>query len=221
MTIQSARAVVVTDPLIESDSYDYADAFEIEIPQADTRSPEQLFRDASGGGPQVLRWVPFVHQWVLRFRLGPASSPNHIFGWRIVTSEPDVIRIEADGPLMRGVIVGRRDSTSTAVLTTYIFYVRRAQARVIWALVGPLHRRVAPRLLQRARQVPNVSWLRKCGAGISQCAHARRIRPYFSSDDDSPSSRRATTNCWICCVPSKMSRILESRAHFSSSVCSE
>jgi hypothetical protein len=29
--------------------------------------------------------------------------------------------------------------------------------------------------------------------------------------------RRAMTNIWICWVPSKMSRILESRAHFSSS----
>ena len=32
-----------------------------------------------------------------------------------------------------------------------------------------------------------------------------------------PSKRRATTSIWICCVPSKMSRIFESRAHFSSS----
>lgn len=44
---------------------------------------------------------------------------------------------------------------------------------------------------------------------------------YLSSADDKPSRRRATTNCWICWVPSKMSRIFESRAHFSSSVCSE
>ena len=40
---------------------------------------------------------------------------------------------------------------------------------------------------------------------------------YFSSALDSPSTRRATISCWICWVPSKMSRILESRAHFSSS----
>ena len=44
---------------------------------------------------------------------------------------------------------------------------------------------------------------------------------YLSSADDRPSRRRATTSCWICWVPSKMSRIFESRAHFSSSVCSE
>ena len=45
----------------------------------------------------------------------------------------------------------------------------------------------------------------------------RLTRCYFSSALDSPSTRRATISCWICWVPSKMSRILESRAHFSSS----
>jgi alkanesulfonate monooxygenase SsuD/methylene tetrahydromethanopterin reductase-like flavin-dependent oxidoreductase (luciferase family) len=40
---------------------------------------------------------------------------------------------------------------------------------------------------------------------------------YLSSALDRPRIRRATISCWICCVPSKMSRILESRAHFSSS----
>ena len=40
---------------------------------------------------------------------------------------------------------------------------------------------------------------------------------YLSSVLDSPRTRRATISCWICWVPSKMSRILESRAHFSSS----
>ena len=40
---------------------------------------------------------------------------------------------------------------------------------------------------------------------------------YLSSALDSPRTRRATISCWICWVPSKMSRILESRAHFSSS----
>jgi hypothetical protein len=33
--------------------------------------------------------------------------------------------------------------------------------------------------------------------------------------DDRFSNRRAMINNWICCVPSKISRIFESRAHFS------
>ena len=45
----------------------------------------------------------------------------------------------------------------------------------------------------------------------------RAAGSYFSSALESPRIRRATISCWICWVPSKMSRILESRAHFSSS----
>ena len=45
----------------------------------------------------------------------------------------------------------------------------------------------------------------------------RRRRRYLSSAELLPSSWRATISSWICWVPSKMSRILASRAHFSSS----
>ena len=40
---------------------------------------------------------------------------------------------------------------------------------------------------------------------------------YLSSAELLPSSWRATISSWICWVPSKMSRIFASRAHFSSS----
>ena len=46
-------------------------------------------------------------------------------------------------------------------------------------------------------------------------------RDYFSCPLVRPSRRRATTSNWICCVPSKMSRIFESRDHFSRSERSE
>jgi hypothetical protein len=128
--------------------YDYADSFEIELAETDARTPEQLFRTALERAPSLPPLVPVVHRYVLRFRLGPLASPQHLFGWRVVTSEPDVIRLEADGPLMRGIIIGRRASRSTAVLTTYVYYRQRARARVIWEFIGPLHRRVAPYLLQ-------------------------------------------------------------------------
>jgi hypothetical protein len=136
------------DPLFDTD-YDYADAFEIDLPQAETRSPGELFR-ATVDDASFMPLVVLAHRWVLRFRLGPLSSPDHLFGWRLVASEPDVIRLEADRPMMRGIIIGRRESRSTAVLTTYVTYVRRGPARVIWALVGPVHRGVAPHLLERA-----------------------------------------------------------------------
>jgi hypothetical protein len=129
-------------------SPDYVDAFEIELAEGDTRTPEQIFRAALERARSSSPLIPLVHKHVLRFDLGPSVSPHHLFGWRIVTSKADVIRLEAEGPLMRGIIIGRRVSPSTAVLTTYVFYVQRLRARVVWQFVGPLHRRIAPYLLE-------------------------------------------------------------------------
>jgi hypothetical protein len=140
--------VVVPEFLVGSPAYDYADAFEIDLPAAETRSPEQLFRAALDDAAWLQRWVPVVHRHMLRFRLGPRLSTDHILGWRIVSSSPDVIHLEASGPLIRGVIMGRRTSQSTAIFTTFVFYAW-VPARIVWAVAAPLHRRVAPYLLER------------------------------------------------------------------------
>jgi hypothetical protein len=142
---RARRRDVAPDPDVD---YDYADAFEIELADADRRTPEQLFRAALERARSAPPLIPLVHKHVLRFHLGPLTSPDHLFGWRIVASEPDLIRLEAQGPLMRGIIIGRRVFPSTAVLTTYVIYVQRMRGRVIWALVGPLHRMIAPYLLE-------------------------------------------------------------------------
>ena len=52
---------------------------------------------------------------------------------------------------------------------------------------------------------------------VERAGPAAPLGDLLSSVLDSPSTRRATISCWICWVPSKMSRILESRPHFSSS----
>ena len=70
-----------------------------------------------------------------------------------------------------------------------------------------------------SRVVPAIRHLPARESGAS-CAGTIRAR-YLSSVDDRPRIRRAMISCWICWVPSKMSRILESRAHFSSRSCSE
>ena len=151
-TSHAGRSEVAAEPLVGV-GYDYADAFEIELAELEARSPEQLFRAALDNASWVQRWVPIVHRHLLRFRLGPHPSSEHILGWRIVNSGGDVIQLQADGPLIRGVIVGRRMGRS-AVFTTFVFYVRRLPARVIWAVTGPLHRRIAPYLLERGAHGP-------------------------------------------------------------------
>lgn len=99
----------------------------------------------SGGGV-----VPWIHRHVLRFRLGPYSSPEHIIGWTMARSDRDELVLTARGPLMHGELTLRRQDDRRASLTTRVQYCHKTAARTVWAVVGPLHRAVAPRLMKRA-----------------------------------------------------------------------
>jgi hypothetical protein len=132
---------------------DYADSFEVHTAVPDGRSAEQWARDALENAPAVVRGVVLLaHRHVLRFRLGPLQSADHVLGWRIRKSEPDVIELTADGPLMSGLILGRRTAPTAVRIETFVFF-HRQRAATIWTLVGPLHRRIAPLLLKRAATV--------------------------------------------------------------------
>jgi hypothetical protein len=151
--LRARRVPVVADePVICGDRFDYADAFEIRVPAADARSAEELARCALEQASSPVRWtVRIAHRHLLRLRLGAASSPDHLFGWKILTSEPNLIHLEAVSPVLgRGVLVLRRVDPTRAVMTTYLFYARPVSARVVWSIAGPLHRRIAPYLLERA-----------------------------------------------------------------------
>jgi hypothetical protein len=152
MTIDRPRArrcaVPAAEPLIGGSDFDYADSFEIRLRPTDSRSPEQAFRTALDRAPVIRMLVPPVHRYVLGMRLGPLSSSEHLLGWKIVVSTAELVHLEAVSPLAHGHIVGR-NTGETASFTTYLFYTRPAVARTIWTLVSPLHRAVAPYLLQR------------------------------------------------------------------------
>ncbi len=141
----SARRCEVTES--PAPPSDYADAFEVTVDATDTRTAEEVVRTGlSRVAPARFSALLMAHRHLLGFRLGPASSPDHVMGWRVVTSEPDVCRLEADGPVMAGTMVARRVDPVTARLTTFVRY-RHPAARIIWTLLGPVHRRAAPQLM--------------------------------------------------------------------------
>jgi hypothetical protein len=144
--------VAAGEALVGSGRYDYADAFEIRLGEPDARSAEEFVRCALEQAPWPVRWtVSIVHRYVLRLRLGPRSSPDHVLGWKIVTSTPDVTQLEAVSPLLgRGVIVARRPDPTCAVVTTYLFFGRPKAASVVWRFVVPLHRWVARYLMEHS-----------------------------------------------------------------------
>lgn len=130
---------------------DYVDVFEVPIAAGDARTAEQCFRDGLGDRPGAGgKLVLWIHRNVLRLKLGPARSSGHLIGWPIVRSDPDELVLATGGPLMRGELTLRRQDGQRAVLTTRLHYRRRVTARAVWALIGPLHRVVAPRLMQRS-----------------------------------------------------------------------
>jgi hypothetical protein len=159
--VHARRIPVEAEPLIGSDRYDYADAFEVRLDQPDARSAEQFARCAVEEAASPVRWtIRAAHRHLLRLRLGPDSSPDHLFGWKIRTSQPDVVHLEAVSPLLgRGALVLRRPDPARAVVRTYLFYTRATPARVVWKIVGPVHRLVTPYLLKRAAATGRRGWL--------------------------------------------------------------
>ena len=145
----SVRRIPVPPELELRDStYDYADTFELRLSQPDTHSAEEWVRAAlEQSAPAVRGVIRFVHGRVAGFAL--SDEPDSILGWRTVSSTRDVLHIATSGPALRADIVARRASDTTATVSTFLFY-KRPRTRLLWLVIGPLHRRVAPYLLLRA-----------------------------------------------------------------------
>lgn len=142
------------EPLLDGLQADYADSFAIAGLDSDDRWPEQWFRDGLEGAPRWVRTLIVVaHRKVLRFDLARPGTDGHVLGWRIEVSEPTVVQLAAESPLVRGTMIGRRLSGNVAVLSTYLFFARPTAMNVLWTVIGPIHRQVAPYLLTRAQRV--------------------------------------------------------------------
>src|SRR3984885_11887823 len=122
MTAPKAKRIQPPAPQLDADA-DYADAFEIRIGEDDSRTAEQAFRDGLGAEPGAGgRLVLWTHRHVLRFRLGPFTSSDHVIGWKIVYSDPDQFVLSADGSLMRGENPKRPAGDSTAGAHPPLFF---------------------------------------------------------------------------------------------------
>lgn len=133
---------------------DYADAFEIARRPTDQRSAERWARDGFERLPMATRRSGLLaHRWILGFRLGPWASPDHVFGWKIATSEPELLHLEARSRWLSGLMVWRLDDTRL-VMTTFLRYEMERTGSAIWAVAGNFHRGAAPGLLGLAASPP-------------------------------------------------------------------
>jgi hypothetical protein len=151
------RVAVTEKPPSAVASPDYADAFEVARRPTDRRSAERWARDGFERLPVAARRSGLLaHRWILGFRLGPWASPDHVFGWWIATSEPELLHLEARSTLLSGHMVWRQHDTRL-VMTTFLRYEMHRTASVVWAVLGNVHRGSAPHLLELAansREIP-------------------------------------------------------------------
>jgi hypothetical protein len=132
--------------------YGFACAYKVAIAPGDERPAEQWARDIWEGAPTPLRWFMIVGwRYVLRLRVGPLTSPDHILGWRIAERGADeiVCRLES-GFLSADNVFQRGDDTF--VWSTFVGYERRG-ARIIWLPVSLIHRLLVRISLRRAAGV--------------------------------------------------------------------
>jgi hypothetical protein len=141
--MRQVRRVEVTDPIAAARRYDYADAFEVCLPEPDPYSPETWVRAGLEATP---RWVDWI-VGLLGFSEAPASAADHVSGFRIVESGPEAIHLETSLPLIHVVLVGRKVEPTRRMLTSVLRYERPVLARLIWAIVGIGHRRAARQVI--------------------------------------------------------------------------
>ncbi len=150
-------AVFETPPATLASPPDYADAFAVTRSPTDPRSAEQWARDGFESLPLVTRRaLLLIHRWILGFHLGPWMSPSHILGWQIVTSEPELLHLEARSRLLNGHMVWRLDNERLG-LTTFLQFERRRTAALVWAVIGNIHRGGGTYLLRLAATAPERS----------------------------------------------------------------
>jgi hypothetical protein len=136
---RQVRRVGVTDPIAAARRHDYADAFEVRLPGSDPYPPEAWVRAGLEATPGMVDRIVGL----LGLREAPESSADHLSVFRIVESGPEVVHLEASLPLMRVVMVGRNVGPARRTLTTVLRYERPVLARIVWKVVGIVHRRVA------------------------------------------------------------------------------
>jgi len=148
-----ARRIEVTDEIRAFDTLaqpDYAAAWEVMISSRDRRSAEEWARATFEGAPRALRAF-VVAGWIagLRLRLGPRPSPDHVLGWTVVTTTPDLVILSVESKMLGTAHLMVSVEESRVILGSFVRYEKRG-ARQLWSTVQPLHHEILPYLFGRA-----------------------------------------------------------------------
>lgn len=128
---------------------DYADSFR--LGSSSPASAEALTRLALEGMPAQLRLsVRAAHRYLLGLQPGPDDA-QHVLGWPILQSSPDLLVLGAQSRMVDCRIVVATGDGGTSITT--LLHHRHPATRIIWAGLGFAHRTVAPYLLSRTARL--------------------------------------------------------------------
>jgi hypothetical protein len=128
---------------------DYADAFLVETPDAQSRTAEQWARAVLEDAPIATR-SQLLSGWSsigLKVRLGPPDRT--VLGWRIRRNDPDLLLLGAHSWIgMPGELLFKRGQDAV-VFATFV-QRRNPIARLVWRRVEGPHVRIVSRILEQA-----------------------------------------------------------------------
>ena len=130
---------------------DYADAFFMPLPTAETRGAGEWVRLIFSETSPLWRSALPAGWFGLGFRLGSPNDPERIMGWEIIDSSPDFVLLAGRSRLgmpAELVIERRRDGLFFATLVQQ----ENLLARAVWAGTEAIHRQVVHRVLEAARR---------------------------------------------------------------------
>jgi hypothetical protein len=153
MATEKARRIDVPDSIQVTDTLgdlSYTCAFELTPRANDTRSAHEWLRAILEGAPGPLRRF-ILTGWIaiLRLRLAPRPSADHVLGWKVVRDAPIETVIGVEGATLSAHQVVQVQETRV-VHVTLVRY-DRPLARLLWAVAAPIHVRVIPYLMDHAR----------------------------------------------------------------------
>jgi hypothetical protein len=136
------------------DRVDYADAFLVDVGQAQDQTSEHWARSVIEGAPPRTRRELSRGWFTLGLRLGPSYADQLVLGWEVRRNTPDLVLLGAKGRLgLAGELLFERQR-DTLLFATFV-QLDNCVARAAWAGIASRHRQVVRHLLERAVSEPH------------------------------------------------------------------
>jgi hypothetical protein len=128
---------------------DYMDAFRVDLPGGPALSGEEWARETLEGASSETR-RSLRRGWpLIGLKLAPPGAEGSVLGWHLRHNEADYALLGLDSRIGMPAELLFRPEPDGLLFATLIAH-RTPLTRILWAPIGPPHRRVVPALLRRA-----------------------------------------------------------------------